>query len=116
MTIEGGNSEQVILVTGGYDHTIKVWQAHTGICLRTLQHTVSINALDITPDKHVIAAAGYQNIFMHDLDSPNAVLNYEGASKNVTSLGFQEDGKWMYTGSEDCSARIWDLREFRFNI
>ncbi|KAK0158705.1 hypothetical protein PV328_009680 [Microctonus aethiopoides] len=115
MTIEGGNSEQVILVTGGYDHTIKVWQAHTGICLRTLQHTVSqVNALDITPDKHVIAAAGYQNIFMHDLDSgsPNSVLNYEGASKNVTGLGFQVDGKWMYTGSEDCSARIWDLREF----
>ncbi|KAK0097802.1 hypothetical protein PV326_013643 [Microctonus aethiopoides] len=98
MTIEGGNSEQVILVTGGYDHTIKVWQAHTGICLRTLQHTVSqVNALDITPDKHVIAAAGYQNIFMHDLDSgsPNSVLNYEGASKNVTGLGFQVDGKWI---------------------
>jgi hypothetical protein len=28
----------------------------------------------------------------------------------VTGVGFQEEGKWMYTGGEDCSARIWDLR------
>lgn len=38
------------------------------------------------------------------------VVNYDGVSKNVTAVGFHEDGKWMYTGGEDCSARIWDLR------
>jgi G protein beta subunit-like protein len=49
---------------------------------------------------------------MYDLNSsnPNPVINYEGVSKNVTGVGFQEEGKWMYTGGEDCSARIWDLR------
>jgi hypothetical protein len=38
-----GNSDQVILVTGGYDHTIKMWQAHTGVCQRTAQHTDSVS-------------------------------------------------------------------------
>lgn len=49
---------------------------------------------------------------MYDLSSsnPNPVINYEGVSKNVTGVGFQEEGKWMFTGGEDCSARIWDLR------
>lgn len=49
---------------------------------------------------------------MYDLcsNNPNPVINYEGVSKNVTGVGFQEDGKWMFTGGEDCSARIWDLR------
>lgn len=27
---------QLLLATGGYDHTIKLWQAHTGNCIRTL--------------------------------------------------------------------------------
>lgn len=55
---------------------------------------------------------GHQHIRMYDLSSanPNPVINYDGVSKNVTGVGFQEEGKWMYTGGEDCSARIWDLR------
>ncbi|MGH0125632.1 UNVERIFIED_CONTAM: hypothetical protein FKN15_024159 [Acipenser sinensis] len=60
----------------------------------------------------MIAAAGYQHIRMYDLNSnnPNPVINYDGLSKNITSVGFHEDGHLMYTGGEDCMARIWDLR------
>lgn len=56
--------------------------------------------------------SGYQHIRMYDLNSnnPNPVINYDGVSKNITSVGFHEDGRWMYTGGEDCMARIWDLR------
>ncbi len=55
---------------------------------------------------------GYQHIRMYDINTNDStpVINYEGVSKNVTSVGFQEDGKWMFTGGEDCTARIWDLR------
>lgn len=28
--------------------------------------------------------------------------------RNITSIGFHEDGKFMFTGSEDCRVRIWD--------
>lgn len=49
---------------------------------------------------------------MYDLnsDNPNPVVNYDGIQKNVTSVGFHEEGKWMYTGGEDNTVRIWDLR------
>lgn len=36
-------SEQLILVTGGYDHTIKIWEAVGGSCIRTVQHPESVN-------------------------------------------------------------------------
>ena len=36
---------------------------------------------------------------------------FEGISKNVTCLGFYDDGRFMFSGGEDCSARIWDLRQ-----
>lgn len=45
MTIETGNTDQVILATGGYDHSIKIWQAHTGVCQGTIQHPVSVSFL-----------------------------------------------------------------------
>ena len=49
---------------------------------------------------------------LFDLTSQNLnpVINYEGISKNIMTVGFQEEGRWMYTGGEDCSARIWDLK------
>lgn len=55
---------------------------------------------------------------MYDLNSnnPNPVINYDGVSKNITSVGFHEDGRWMYTGGEDCMARIWDLRYTRGSL
>ncbi|KAJ8318610.1 hypothetical protein KUTeg_003701 [Tegillarca granosa] len=113
MSGTNGGSDPVILATAGYDHTVRFWQAHSGICYRTVQHPDSqVNALEITPDKQLIAAAGYQHIRMYDLNTnnPNAVINYDGISKNVTGVGFHADGKWMYTGGEDNSVRIWDLR------
>ncbi|XP_055098773.1 target of rapamycin complex subunit LST8 isoform X2 [Symphalangus syndactylus] len=112
-------SDPVILATAGYDHTVRFWQAHSGICTRTVQHQDSqVNALEITPDRSMIAAAvqpvslGYQHIRMYDLNSnnPNPIISYDGVNKNIASVGFHEDGRWMYTGGEDCTARIWDLR------
>lgn len=37
-------------------------------------------------------------------------MSYDGHTSNVTGLGFQDEGKWMYTGSEDGTIKIWDLR------
>lgn len=113
MSTSDNSGDPVILATASYDHTVRFWQAHSGICYRTVQHPDSqVNALEITPDKQLIAAAGYQHIRMYDLNSnnPNAVINYDGVTKNVTAVGFHEEGKWMYTGGEDNSAKIWDLR------
>jgi len=112
-SIGSSNGDPVILATASYDHTIRFWQAHSGVCHRTVQHGDSqVNALEITPDRQHIAAAGYQHIRMFDLNSTNLnpVINYDGISKNVTAVGFRDDGKWMYTGGEDSTARIWDIR------
>jgi len=106
--------DEVILATAGYDHTVKFWQAHTGKCVRTLQHADSqVNALEISPDGQMLAAAGYQHIRMFDVHGSSTagpVVNYEGVSKNVMSVGFQEAAQWMFTAGEDGTARTWDLR------
>ena len=59
----------------------------------------------------MLAACGYQHIRMFDVfgSNVNPVVNYEGVSKNVMDVGFQEEGRWMYTGGEDGTVKIWDL-------
>lgn len=90
----------------GYDHTIKFWEAPSGICHKTLHHPESqVNQLEITPDKQQIAAAGNPSLRLFDIATGSAT-SYDGHTNNVTAVGFQKDGKWFYTGSEDGTIKI----------
>eukprot|EP00936_MAST-01D_sp_MAST-1D-sp1_P000791 g791.t1 len=103
----------VILATAGYDHTIRFWEAPTGMCYRTVQYTDSqINRLEITPDKAFLAACGNSHVRLYEINTnnPQPVTSYDGHTSNVTAVGFQKDGKWMFTGSEDGTIKVWDLR------
>ena len=71
----------VILVSAGYDHTIRFWEALTGVCSRTIQHSDSqVNRLEITNDKKLLATAGHQNVRLYDIrtTNPNPVASFEG--------------------------------------
>lgn len=59
-----------------------------------------VNALEVTPDKALIIAGGYQHIRMYDMVSNTPTMNLEGVTKNITRIGVQEDGRWFYTGNK----------------
>lgn len=104
----------VILATAGYDQTIRFWEASTGVCYRTLKLSDNrqVNCLRVAPGKKHIAAASNPLIRLYDISSKSSepVMTYEGHTSNATAIGFQRDGKWMYSGSEDKTVKIWDLR------
>ena len=94
----------VILATGGYDHKIRFWEAPSGICSRTLCYPDSqANCLEITPDKQFLAAGGNPHIRLYEINNTidTPVLVLEGHTASVTSLGFQRDGRYLFSGSED---------------
>jgi G protein beta subunit-like protein len=100
-------------ITAGYDHTIRFWEALSGICSRTIQHPDSqVNRLCISPDKRYLAAAGNHNVKLYDIRStnPNPLLTFDGHTGNITGVAFHCEGKWMVTSSEDCAVKIWDTR------
>ena len=47
----------VVLVTGGYDHKIRYWEATSGACIKSIMFGESqVNCLQISPDKSLLAA------------------------------------------------------------
>lgn len=118
--ISGGGryQKQVILASAGYDHTIRFWNAEKGFCERIISHNENhhVNAMAITPNREILAAAGFQHIRLYDIEgsnsSNNPLVNFEGlpSGKNVTAIGFNQVGNWIYTGGEDGYVRLWDVR------
>lgn len=105
--------QEPLLVTGGYDHTVRLWNTDNSSCRRTLQHTESqINDLEISPDRSYIASAGHEKIRLFDLHThiPNSTSAFDGHVGNVTSVGFSDGGQWMYSGGEDETVKIFDVR------
>jgi target of rapamycin complex subunit LST8 len=91
----------VLLVTAGYDHTVRMWDASSGMCYRSLKHPdVQVNCLQISPDKHFIVAGSNPKIQLYEVNakSSDPYMTYEGHTGNVTSIGFQRDGRWMFSG------------------
>lgn len=104
----------VVLVTGGYDHKIRFWEATGGACVKVIPHTSSqVNCLSVSPDKCLIAAGGNPQIQLFEVNgvSDVPILTFDGHSGNVTSIGFQKDLKWLYSSSEDNTIKVWDLRQ-----
>lgn len=71
-----------------------------------------VNRIAISPDKNFVAAATHTVIRIWDIPSQNAtpVAALEGHTGNVTALAYSAQGKWLVTGSEDMSVRVWDTR------
>jgi len=51
-----------------------------------------VNQLQISPDKHLIVAAGNPTLRLYDIasGSANAMTTYDGHTNNVTAVGFQK--------------------------
>lgn len=103
----------VVLVSSGYDQTIKFWEALSGICSRTIQSgDAQANRLAITPDKRFLAAAGARSIRLYDIQSTqsNHTLSFDGHEGNVTAVAIQAESRWLASSSEDGTVKVWDMR------
>ncbi|EFC47830.1 predicted protein [Naegleria gruberi] len=106
----------VILCTASYDKTIRLWEPTTNVCSHTINYTdPQVNALCISHNKHLLAAASHNHIRLFQLatsDPPRGRTMKSRHTANILAIGFQQEDKWMYSAGEDGTVRVWDLRTF----
>ncbi|CEQ38614.1 SPOSA6832_00060 [Sporobolomyces salmonicolor] len=95
------------------------WEAWSGICSRTIQtQDHQPNRLAISPDKRFLAVAGVGTVKLYDIPTSAAassanvgpLVTLTGHTANVTSLAWHAEAKWLVSGSEDGTVKIWDVR------
>ena len=120
--------DEVKLVTGSMDHTLRIWNWRTGDCISILEsHTDGViclnfdstllasGSIDTTVKVWILRTRECFTLRGHR-DRVNSVLLWDSAPASATSsvpdVSSQQNimpGKMLFSASDDCSVRLWDL-------
>lgn len=110
-------NNEPLLIAGGYCPDVRFLDAHTGEVKRTLtlKDYGHVNRLAVSTGAQHLAVAGNPQVRCYDILARNScssdpICSYQGHTNNVGAMGFEVDGRWLYTGSEDGTIRVWDSR------
>lgn len=100
------------VATGGWDHTVRVWdiadprQPATSATLTG--HTNAIRSLAFSSDGRTLASASADHSALLTR-LPGSILSGHRAA--LSAVGFSPNGQLSVVGSDDDTARVWDVGE-----
>ena len=114
-----------ILVSGGLDGAIKIWNWHREELLHTLNRPVDffggvaswfdssvgiIWCVAISPDGKTVAASGSQQpIQLWNAENGRLLRTFTEHSDSIYALAFSPDGETLASGGADNTIRIWNF-------
>jgi DNA-binding beta-propeller fold protein YncE len=97
-------------LSGGYDGSVVLWDTATGQELRRWDGLARyVHAIAMTSDGKRAAVAADQMVVLLDLAANRAPATLTGFTAAVTSAAFSPDQRQLVAGSDDGTARIWNL-------
>jgi eukaryotic-like serine/threonine-protein kinase len=101
--------QREVLASAGRD--VRLWDAKTGQCLRTLtSESPGYASVAFSPDGQLLAAANWDgSVTVWDL-AANKSQVLKGHSDRVYAVAFSPDGGQLASASADRTVIVWDLR------
>jgi WD40 repeat protein len=107
------------IVSGGWDTTLKVWDAESGQETLTLKgHTGIVRSVSFSPDgRRIVSGGGGVGFFgprssgelkVWNVQSGQEILTLKGHTDGVSSVAFSPDGRRIVSGSGDGTLKVWD--------
>jgi len=113
-TVRGSEASPHVVISGSYDHTVKLWDVSAGRLIMTLQHADPVEDVALLRGGGVLAVANGNRITFCDLLSGGRVLHTVSAhSKTITSL--YADSAHLLSASLDHQLKFYDLGSYKVN-
>ena len=107
---------QVLVLSGGHDNTVKVWDLQTAKEITTFRgHDSWVRAVEFAPDGKSVFSASHDNkVKRWSVNEYEEIRVLQGRSLTghadaVLSAQFSKDGKSIVTASQDRTAKRWDF-------
>ena len=98
-------------ISGGVDHTLRVWNLETGECTRTLEvHAQPVMCIEMDIIRHRVLSGGADGtLLLWDLNSGSIIYTLEGHIGATRGVCISPDGRSAVSGGDDMILRLWDL-------
>jgi predicted NACHT family NTPase len=100
----------LLLASGSYDKTLKLWDPSTGELRQTLKgHSSCVGSVAFTPDSRLLASGSDdKTVKLWDPSTGELRQTLKGHSSPVHSVAFSPDGRLLASGSDDKTVKLWD--------
>lgn len=106
------DSAERLVLTGGDDWTVGVWEFPSGQSKANLRgHSSRVTAIALSPSgRYAVSAGGWdQTILIWDLTSFKCVASHRSAWFDVTHLSLSPDERWLLSAGGDGWIELWDF-------
>ncbi len=101
-----------LLLSGGADRTLKLWDAATGRLIRTYRgHSEEVFAVAFSPDGTRLLSSSWDMIKLWDTATGRPIATLDESDHRVhqvRSVAFSPDGMRLLSGSGDKTLKLWD--------
>jgi WD40 repeat protein len=110
------DSTGTLLVSGGHDHIVRVWDVLTGTCIKTLKgHTDNVMSVMWNDRGELVSCGLSGSLFLWDLKSEKAIAVDEGVIARSYSATLDPSGRLAAVGHVDSKIAIWDIKTRAFH-
>ena len=105
------SSDGRIALSGGLDHTLKLWDISTGKCIRTFEgHSGEVLSVAFSPDRTLaLSGSNDKTLKLWEISTGKCIRTFKGHSESVQSVVFSPDGTLALSGSSDKTLKLWNI-------
>ena len=97
-------------LSGSSDGTLRLWNIHSGECIKTISDDMRITSVAMTPDgRYAVSAYSDYSLRVWDLFLGECVRIFNGHEGRIVSVAISSDGCRAISGSVDKTLRFWDI-------
>uniref|UniRef100_A0A0V0GC02 WD repeat domain-containing protein 83 n=1 Tax=Triatoma dimidiata TaxID=72491 RepID=A0A0V0GC02_TRIDM len=110
------NIDGMYCITCGSDKTIKLWNPHNNLFLKTYSGHGNevLDACGSCDSSHLLSGGADKTVILWDVATGKPLRRLRVHVSNVSCVKFNEESSLAFSGSIDNSVMIWDLRAFNF--
>uniref|UniRef100_A0A803KRK7 Angio-associated migratory cell protein n=1 Tax=Chenopodium quinoa TaxID=63459 RepID=A0A803KRK7_CHEQI len=103
------------VATGDADEKLVIWVLQHSACRNIFEYQDEITCLNWLGESMLVASGcGDGQIMICDTRSGEHVRSFKGHSDKIQQLAVSADNKFLVSGSEDATARVFDVSDFRY--